>query len=652
MDEVLIAARAGQFAAAISLCGVFAFLCLVAGPAFRQSGDTTAMAPLRRRLDLLAWASLALALVSGAAWLVLQSAMMSGQPVGEALAQGVVRIVLTRTRFGEVWLLRCAFAAALALWLLVGRQRRVAGASDWTAFALSIPFLTALAWVGHAGATPGAAGLLHLSADILHLLAAGIWLGMLIPLALLLAQAQTAGDRGRAGLAWAAVVRFSALATASVAVLLAAGIVNTWFLAGSAPALIGTLYGRLLLLKVAIFLAMLLVAAVNRWRISPRLATPGGDAPTTIRQLRRNALIELGGAIVVLGIVGALGLLPPGLHSEPVWPLPFRLDFGALSAFATNILAGLALLAVICAVVAVALGAAGPYRRAALPLVVLLLSVAAGSAMLRKAAEPAYPTSFYISPEPYAAPSVARGMAIYAANCAACHGAEGHGDGPSAAGPPIRPADLTASHLLAHPVGDLFWRIGHSAGHPNFAKSIDARRRWDLVNFIRARAAGSLARKIGPQIGASAAYPVPDFAFETAGKQQTLSALLEKGPVLLVLFAPPAPAASLTQLAEAASHLEKMKLAVIAVEIGPAAAREPASAPEIVTVADSVRATLALFAAATGVGELLLDRAGNVRARWVGSDRGGLADIATLAADAARVERFAAAMPRQAGHMH
>jgi hypothetical protein len=139
---------------------------------------------------------------------------------------------------------------------------------------------------------------------------------------------------------------------------------------------------------------------------------------------------------------------------------------------------------------------------------------------------------------------------------------------------------------------------------------------------------------------------VPDFAFEKNGRQQTLSRLLARGPVLLVLFGGPAPKALLTRLAAAG-------LATIAVDLDPGtpAVSEPSAPPQLVAVADEVRRVLALFAPATGVSELLLDRAGDVRARWAATD-GGLADIAVIAADARRVARLAATPPSHAGHVH
>jgi uncharacterized membrane protein len=67
----------------ISLTGGFAFECLVLGPASRQAGVAAQKTlGLRRRLGWLVWASLALGLVSGTAWLAAVAANMSGKPLG------------------------------------------------------------------------------------------------------------------------------------------------------------------------------------------------------------------------------------------------------------------------------------------------------------------------------------------------------------------------------------------------------------------------------------------------------------------------------------------------------------------------------------------------------------------------------------------
>ena len=381
-------------------------------------------------------------------------------------------------------------------------------------------------------------------------------MGTLPPLILLLAEARQTRDANWAAVARTATRRYSVLAVASVTVLLAGGMVNTWFLAGTVPALVGTEYGRLLLAKISLFIAMLLVAAVNLLRLTPRLADSTSRTRNvvwrTVARLQSNARIETALGLGVLAIVGVLGTLPPGLHTEPGWPFPFRLDIDALTAGSQILLAVLAVAICVCGVGVAASAAAGRYRRSAFFAAGLALCLAGGWPPLRPAIERAYPTSYYAPAEPYAAASVVRGAAVYAENCALCHGATGHGDGPAAARLPMRPPDLTEAHLFAHSPGDLFWWVSHGMDEgvmPGFAGVLNPNQRWDVINFIRARAAGVLALRIGPEVTAAAAPEVPDFAFEAGGTQQTLRQVLETGPVLLVLFAPPVPVERLQQLA-------------------------------------------------------------------------------------------------------
>jgi putative copper export protein/mono/diheme cytochrome c family protein len=648
MAGFLIAARFFHFFAAILLTGVFAFDCLVARPALRRTGTTPTNSAA---LGWLAWTTLVLAIGSGAVWLVAVAAGMSGKPLGAALSQGAVAIVLTRTRFGEDWLLRFALAVLLGVCLLA--RRRASAAMGWTALLLAAAMLASLAWAGHGASTPGPAGDLHLAADFLHLLAAGLWLGTLPPLILFLAGVRRTGSSDWAAVAAMATRRYSTMAIASVTVLLVGGVVNTWFLAGTVPALVGTEYGRLLLTKIGLFIVMLMVAAVNLLRLTPRLAL--GGAPNIVRRtvarLQSNAGIETAFGLGVVAVVSVLGTLPPALHTEPGWPFPFRLDLAVLTSGSQILLAVLALIVCVCAIAAVATAAAARYRLTGTFAVAMVLCLAVGWVPLRPAIEPAYPTSFYIPAEPYAAASIVRGAAVYDDNCALCHGATGRGDGPAAARLPIRPADLTEPHLFAHSPGDLFWWVSHGMDEgvmPGFAGVLNPNQRWDVINFIRARAAGALASRVGPEVVTTAAPEVPDFAFEAGGMQQTLRQTLERGPVLLVLFTPPAPLTRLRQLVAAGMQ-------VIAVGVAPAPeANAEEGPPMVVGVSSDMIAALALFRTSDDGGEteLMLDRAGDIRARWTRNMPGGLAAPDTLAVQAEHIARIAVAAPSHAGHAH
>jgi putative copper resistance protein D len=86
-----------------------------------------------------------------------------------------------------------------------------------------------------------------------------------------------------------------------VGTLVITGVVDSWILAGSVDALINTDYGRLLSLKLLLFLAMLSIAAVNRLRLTPALAQEHGETGSAVlRQLRNNSLMEAMLGLVIL----------------------------------------------------------------------------------------------------------------------------------------------------------------------------------------------------------------------------------------------------------------------------------------------------------------------------------------------------------------
>jgi putative copper export protein/mono/diheme cytochrome c family protein len=581
---------------------------------------------------------------------------MSGMPLTAVLQGGILGIVLTQTHFGIAWMIRAVLIVVLAACLLVQARTRN-HAAGWVGLLAASAFIASLAWAGHGAAAEDVPfDAIHLPADILHLLAAGAWLGGLSPLVIFLAQTWRDRSPQTVAAACAATLRFSVLGITSVGTLIVTGVVNTWFLAGSVPALLGTLYGQLLLVKVALFAAMIAVASVNQRRLLPRLADVPSDpilCLPEIQQVRRNASIEAGLGVFVLAIVGIIGILPPGLHTEPRWPLPFRFDLSELSAGAHTVFNLAAIAFALCLVVTIVVAERRRYREMVASIVLLILFGSLGWIVLRPGIVEAYPTSFYASTQPYAAPSVARGAPLYAQNCTVCHGATGRGDGPLADKLPVRPADLTEPHLFAHKVGEIFWWVSYGKGNgvmPGFADKLSSDQRWDLINFVLARTAGDLTQHTGAQTSTTNALPLPDFAFERSGAQNTLSQILKNGPVLIVLFATQPPRARLEQLARLQPRLTAAGLRVVAVGAG----RSTDKAPLVVEVSPDVKLALALFASSKDGGEteLMLDRGANVRARWTASGAGGLADAGTLLADTSQVARIPVAAANHAGHAH
>jgi putative copper resistance protein D len=316
----MITIRAAHFAATILVVGIVVFVVFIAEPAFRDTAaGPNIAATLRRRLAPIAWISLVVAVASGAAWLVLVAAAMSSQPVAAVFSGGVLWTVLGETGFGHDWLVRALLAAALAAVLpfLFSPRTSRAPFVTFAAPILAAAFAGSLVWAGHAAGGLGTEATLHPAADFLHLVAASAWLGGLVPLALVLAAA--GGDAASLAAARSATLRFSTLGIAAVATLLVTGLVNGFYLVGSIEALVGTSYGRLLLVKIALFAGMVVFAAVNRLWMTPLLvrdAGGAGGAANARRALCRNAAIEAAAGAAIIAIVAVLGTLPPASHAQ------------------------------------------------------------------------------------------------------------------------------------------------------------------------------------------------------------------------------------------------------------------------------------------------------------------------------------------------
>lgn len=166
--------------------------------------------------------------------------------------------------------------------------------------------LATLAWFGHAGASEGWMGWLHLGSTVLHLLSAGLWAGALAAFLLLVARRREGARAMLAG----ALGRFHLTGSAVVAALLATGLANALLIVGVPPdpSILGSPWAQLMALKLAVFAAMLGLAALNRFRLVPALAAEAAHAP---RQLGYSLRLEFGLALVILGLVAWIGLLSP-----------------------------------------------------------------------------------------------------------------------------------------------------------------------------------------------------------------------------------------------------------------------------------------------------------------------------------------------------
>jgi putative copper resistance protein D len=305
--EMLIVSRLLQFAAVIVVFGCGAFR--LYGLAF---DTTTTSANALVTFDTWVWrvtiVGAIVALLSGVSLLLAVTANMAGSAAA-ALDPNTISTVLFDTSFGLVWCWRLLFAFLLIGACLAPLARRRMPAI----LVLSLLLLVSLGWVGHAVEGQGVARFVHQINQMVHLLAAGLWLGGLVPLTWLLGRARSPSGAAWISVARDVVPRFSHMGYVAVALLAATGAINTLLLVGSVEALAGTPYGRLLSLKILLFLVMVVLALINRFRLLPRLRRePQPSAP--LAALARSVLFEQALGFAVLAVVSVLGTWPPAIH--------------------------------------------------------------------------------------------------------------------------------------------------------------------------------------------------------------------------------------------------------------------------------------------------------------------------------------------------
>jgi copper resistance protein D len=315
LTDLLIAVRDIHFGSSIIVAGIVFFNLLIASPTLRRADRrlVTTCAAFKGRITAALWAGLALSIISGFAWLCLLAGRIAGKPIDEVVTDGTVWIVLSQTQFGFAWEIRFLFGVLLTACLLVWRPKNLK-ATIWhetLAALLAGAYLGSLAFAGHGEEGLGLERDFHLAADFLHLIAAGLWLGGLIPLALLLVYLRRFREEAWITAACHAASRFSNLGIVAVGTLLISGTINAWFLLGDMQSLVDTSYGRLLLFKVTLFAVMVCLAGINRQYLLPRLFDDTGLGSRTLQWLIRSTLVEivLGTGIIV--VVGMLGIMAP-----------------------------------------------------------------------------------------------------------------------------------------------------------------------------------------------------------------------------------------------------------------------------------------------------------------------------------------------------
>jgi putative copper resistance protein D len=217
--------------------------------------------------------ALAFMIAGSVAALVLRSMEMSGQPLSEIAS--VLPLVLFKTHYGTVWLVRIGALVLLALSKTAVRYRDT---RTFLIFMLVLALVVSLtsSASGH-GADAGDFSLPEIM-DWLHLIAACLWGGGLLVLTLSILPGLIEREEAPAALISRVAGRFSAMAGIAVAMVLITAVYNFWADVRSVAAMMQSIYGLVVATKIVLFGILVNFGAFNRYVSVPLLQEWGGGS--------------------------------------------------------------------------------------------------------------------------------------------------------------------------------------------------------------------------------------------------------------------------------------------------------------------------------------------------------------------------------------
>ncbi|MCO8313379.1 copper homeostasis membrane protein CopD [Pseudomonas mandelii] len=300
-DSVSIALRFALYMDLMLLFGLALFGLYSLKGQERESG---AVLPFR---SILAGTTVLGAVLSVASMLMMASAMSGESDFAELRPH--IEMMVFETDVGLACVVRIVALVVAGLAVMLCAP----GFSLWVASFAGGIALASLAWSGHGAMDEGSRRYWHFVVDILHLLAAGAWVGALVAFALM-AKINALKTEARIRLLTRAVNRFEVIGAVIVVVVAVTGIVNYLFIVGpKLDEVFLSTYGVLLFIKVVLFAGMLVLAALNRFHLGPFLERSLRDGQYTVaaNALRRSVMVELAAAVLIVGLVAWLGTLSP-----------------------------------------------------------------------------------------------------------------------------------------------------------------------------------------------------------------------------------------------------------------------------------------------------------------------------------------------------
>ncbi len=219
-----------------------------------------------------------------------------------------------QTYFGTIWLARMIITVILlGIWFGMDKRRTLSKKNQIPMLAASLALISTTSMIGH-GAASGEIGALAL--DYIHNLVAAIWIGGTIYFVLILLPALSQlKEANREKMSLVLIPRFSIAFIISIGIVIITGPILMWFIESDIGLITESVYGQLIILKIAIASIMIGLGGFVQFKIQKNAEKNISSGKISVHnKLKKSLKVDVVLGIIILGVVALLtnGTLPAG----------------------------------------------------------------------------------------------------------------------------------------------------------------------------------------------------------------------------------------------------------------------------------------------------------------------------------------------------
>ena len=223
-------------------------------------------------------------------------------------------INVIQTDFGMVWLARMIITIILlGIWFWMDRKKTLSKKNQIPMLVVSLALIATTSMIGH-GAASGEMGALAL--DYIHNLVAAVWIGGIFYFVFtLLPTFSQLKESSREKMSLVLIPRFSIAFIISVGVVIITGPTLMWFLESDVRLITESVYGQLIIIKIAIAGVMIGLGGFFQFRVQKSAEKNFSSGKISVhKKLKKSLKVDAALGIILLGVVALLtnGTLPAG----------------------------------------------------------------------------------------------------------------------------------------------------------------------------------------------------------------------------------------------------------------------------------------------------------------------------------------------------